>query len=123
MTSIRLSLEDSAASIGQAIRRSMRPSYVLWAVSAIVVIGFLGVPVGGFVFGLEVSNPPHSILVGIVFSILTVLFLGFPPKDESGSGDRYDVWPYIFGSEMVLFAAFALLFLIVWLRSIRRRRW
>jgi hypothetical protein len=76
----------------------MRKLLVLLIVSFAVAI-----PLGGFAFGFVhckdcgagISGILGRVLIGIVFTVLTVLFAGYPPQNEGGVGEPYNVWPYI----------------------------
>jgi hypothetical protein len=66
--------------------------------SAVVTLAIC-VPVGGFVFGFVHCTGCEGIwgrvFIGVVFAVLTTFTLGFPPKNEGGVGEPYNVWPYI----------------------------
>jgi len=60
---------------------------------------------GGFVAGLVWAECGNTLLgnvfgrlfIGCVFSVLSMLTLGFPPRNEGGVGPPYNAWPYIIG--------------------------
>jgi len=75
---------------------------------ALISVAF-DMPVGGFVFGfihIQGSawwNVLARGIVGMVFAVLTSITLGFPPRNEGGVGEPYNVWPYIIATGIALF--------------------
>jgi hypothetical protein len=96
---------------------------ILAVITAVVIVAVIGMPLGGFVFGIAHAQGPGSpglvILVGIAYAILTSITLGFPPKDESGNHDTYNAWPYILGTDLVLLI---IVLLALWIISARGNR-
>jgi hypothetical protein len=77
--------------------------FILAVVTAVVIVAMIGIPLGGFVFGIVHSEGPGNPLpVGIVYAVLTSICLGFPPKNEGNPNDAYNVWPYILSTDLVL---------------------
>ncbi len=99
-----------------------RSLITIWVITAIVLIAIIGVPIGGFIFGIVHSEGPGNPLpVGIVYALLTSMFLGFPPKNEGSPSDTYDVWPYIIGTDLTLLIILAIASTAIWADSVRRR--
>lgn len=57
---------------------------------------------GGFVFGfVNAGGCDWSLLgilgrlfIGVLYAFLTPIFCGFPPQNEAGVGEPFNVWPY-----------------------------
>ncbi len=68
-----------------------------------IVYGFISYLLGGIVFGIFickdcegiVGNTIGRLLVGLVMGFLSFFQFGFPPRNDSGMGDPYNVWPVI----------------------------
>ena len=65
-----------------------------------LVSAVLCMPAGGFVFGFVHCvdcgwNLAMRAFIGLLFAVLSPIFLGFPPKNEGGVGEPYNAWPYI----------------------------
>jgi hypothetical protein len=100
-----------------------RLSNTIWAIAILAIIAFIGVPMGGFVFGITHSEGSgNPIPVGIIYALLTSLFLGFPPKNEGNPADTYNVWPYILGSDLALLTTLVIVSTGLWVISTRRRK-
>ena len=81
----------------------------LWRHVAVSLI--LAAPAGGFMFGLLNAGDPDSNPVGRVFyacimAVVTPLHAGFPPHNESGAGQSFNVWPHIAISFLLIFSWF-----------------
>src|SRR3954467_14112464 len=66
-------------------------------------------PVGGFIFGLLNAGDPDPNPIGRVFyacmmAVLTPLHAGFPPRNEAGVGQKFNVLPHILISALVIFS-------------------
>jgi hypothetical protein len=57
----------------------------------------LAFPLAGFLFGYINSQGgvPNKIIGGLIFSVLTPLSGGHPPRNAGGVGEPLDAWPYI----------------------------
>lgn len=74
------------------------------------ILGYLLV---GFIFGVIVCsgcNKASDYLFGsVVIGILSIVMFGVVPKNESGFGGSYVMWPYIFILAAMLFVLFTYL--------------
>ena len=78
----------------------------LWRPVAVSLIA--AVPSGGFLFGLlnggdPDPNPVGRLFYACVMAVLTPLHTGFPPHNEAGVGQAFNVWPYITISYVLIF--------------------
>ena len=70
----------------------------LWRNVAVSLI--IAGPAGGFVFGLLNAgdpdpNPVGRVIYACIMAVMTPLHAGFPPRDEAGPGQSFNVWPHI----------------------------
>jgi hypothetical protein len=68
-------------------------------------------PAGGFLFGLLNAGDPDPNPVGRVFYAFimaaeTPLHAGFPPNNQAGAGQSFNVWPHIAISYLLIFGWF-----------------
>ncbi|MEN9636897.1 MAG: hypothetical protein RL077_5301 [Verrucomicrobiota bacterium] len=68
-------------------------------------------PTGGFLFGLLNAGDPDPNPVGRVFyafmmAAVTPRHAGFPPNNEAGAGQSFNVWPHIAISYLLIFGWF-----------------
>jgi hypothetical protein len=68
-------------------------------------------PAGGLMFGLLNAGDPDPNPVGRVFyacimAVVTPLHAGFPPHNEAGAGQSFNVWPHIAISFPLIFGCF-----------------
>jgi hypothetical protein len=59
-------------------------------------------PVGGFLLGFfhlgggwSLADLALRAFVGLVYAVVTPIFLGFPPKNEGGVGEPFNACGYI----------------------------
>ena len=78
-----------------------RPTRRAGRISDLSFIGMpflISFPLGGFLFGFlnaQEAGLVSRLVIGLVFSFLTPLTGGYPPRNEGGVGEPYNAWPYI----------------------------
>src|ERR1051325_2226961 len=68
-------------------------------------------PAGGFMFGLMHAGDPDPNPIGRFFyacimAVQTPLHAGFPPHPEAGAGQKYNAWPHIAISYLLILSWF-----------------
>ena len=93
----------------------MKPKINL--VKTAIITGMVSYPLGGFIAGLVLCTNCNGIigntfgraLVGLIIMILSSITFGFPPKNEGGVGEPFNIWPYILICWLVLFLLYIFL--------------
>ena len=69
----------------------------------------LSLPISGFIFGFIFAedcswwNILGRAFIGCVMALLTTITLGYPPKNEGGVGEPFEVLPYTIITGIIIF--------------------